>query len=170
MPQVLVRVGRRRSAWESTDAVEIARVEFRDRRANRLDLRPSVYIVEEAEQPGGLVRVVAEHTASFVSPPKPNGTVAYDLQGAGGELTPCVGETPFWFANEAHAELVMENEAALLAAVQQVRASFQARLLPLRTADLFGYIRDRLVADDQEWARALDPDVRGWKAAVQKTA
>ncbi|MDP1827043.1 MAG: hypothetical protein Q8L48_27465 [Archangium sp.] len=164
----VVRLGRRRSAWESPTAREIAEVEFRDRNSDGLDLRPSVYLVsadDEVSLRALVVRVCAEHWATFISPPRPGiaGPVL-DAEGASpAAVLPSPGETHFSYANAVHAELHLDDEAGLMHLVAVLKAELATRDLAVLGSEALIYVAERLKVSDQEWAAVLD---RGWVAAA----
>ena len=169
----VVRLGRRRSAWERPTALEIAQVEFRSRETDSLDCRPSVYVVT-AEDEGNLrllvVKACAEHGASFISPPKPGltGGRVIDLDGASpAPVVPSPGRTVFRFTrDEVHAEIVLENDAALLAMVEVLKKQLSQRDLEVLGSEILTYAAGRIEAADPEWTKALDADVKGWVSAI----
>lgn len=171
MPRVLVRIGRRRSAWDEQDPRVIASVEFKSRERDELDLRPSVYVVDDGRESPNIVRVVTEHIASFIKPPRASGVVATDVEGlVDAAVVHSRGETSFSFANNVHAELQLSDEAQLLALIAGLREALPMRLLPVGREELLLYVRARFDAKDAEWAAVLEPDVREWKKAISKSA
>lgn len=156
----VVRLGKRRAAWEKTDPREIADVEFQDRATGGLDLRPSVYVVsgEAADLHGKVVRVRAEHSATWMSPPRPVGTLEFDVDGATpAQLQPSAGETKFEYANSVHAELLLQSIDELLALVATVIAERETRAITLTGAEILGYVEGRQVAGDPEWTAVIGP-------------
>ena len=172
MPRRLVlRLGRRRTAWEKTNPQEIAEVEFKNPDGAGLDLQPSVYILNAAtddETRTLTVRVRSEHSASFLSPPKPAGTLEVDLEGAlEGDPVVSAGETRFQFANAAHAELRLRDDAAVVQLVQRVLDQLPTRAIRVSLRDILEYVDQRLVANDPEWiAVAGSPETGTWADAV----
>lgn len=171
MVRRVVRLGRRRSAWESPNVREIAEVEFRDRNSDALDLHPSVYLVS-ADDEGPLralvVRVCAEHWATFISPPRHGiGGPVLDAEGASpAAVVSSPGETHFSYANAVHAELHLDDEAGLLHLVAVLKNELATRDLSVLGSEVLVYADERLKVSDQEWAAVLDTDLKGWLAAI----
>jgi hypothetical protein len=134
---------------------EIAEVEFKNPDGAGLDHQPSVYILNAAtddEARALTVRVRSEHSASFLSPPKPAGTLEVELEGAlEGDPVVSAGETRFQFANAAHAELRLRDDAAVVQLVQRVLDQLPTRAIRVSLRDILEYVDQRLVANDPEW-------------------
>lgn len=156
-PQLIIRLGKRRSSWEKTDPRDIAEVEFQDRSTGGFDLRPSVYVLDEASL---VVRVRAEHSASCISPPRPTqSTIEFNVAGATAAPTqPSPGETSFAFANSAHAELLLADEAELLALVGQLLTQRAQREIAVTGSEVLTYVDERLTAGDPEWVALISPN------------
>jgi hypothetical protein len=155
-----VRLGKRRAAWEKTDPREIADVEFQDRASGGLDLCPSVYVVsgEASELRAGVIRVRAEHSASWMSPPRPIGTMEFNVDGATlAQLQPSAGETKFQYANSVHAELLLESVDDLLRLIATLLAERDKRAIALTCAEVIGYVEGRQAAGDPEWTTVIGP-------------
>lgn len=158
--RLVVRLGKRRTAWEKTDPREIADVEFQDRATGGLDLRPSVYVVdaEASALRAGVIRVRAEHSASWMSPPRPVGTMEFNVDGAThAQLQPSPGETKFKYANEVHAELLLGSVDDLLALITTILAERTTREIALSGAEVIGYVEGRQAAGDPEWTTVIGP-------------
>src|SRR5690349_1635292 len=113
MPRVVLRVGKRKTSWETKEVETIVQTEFKERNGV-LDLRPSVYVVDAPGNEAALsevVRVVAEHTASFLSDP-PKGTRNPDLNGLA-DMVQTPGNSKFAFANAHHHEISLQDADAL---------------------------------------------------------
>ncbi len=144
--RLVVRLGKRRAAWEKTDPREIADVEFQDRATGGLDLRPSVYVVsgEAGELRAGVIRVRAEHSASWMSPPRPIGTMEFNVDGATlAQLQPSPGETKFQYANSVHAELLLGSVDDLLRLIATLLTERDKRAIALTGAEVIGYVEGR---------------------------
>lgn len=75
MPRHIVRMAKRRTAWESTSTEELIQTEFLDKHGG-VDLRPSVYVFDAdgAQTKHGLVvRLRAEHAVSLMKSPNAAG-------------------------------------------------------------------------------------------------
>lgn len=168
----VVRIGRRRSAWEQDDPRAIAEVEFRDPRRDALDLRPSVYEVHEHQEAAlrrRVVQVCAEHWVSFIRPPRPPERLAFDVAGCTqAPLVPSPGTTAFAFSNEAHGELVFASENELLAMMATLRAELAVRDLRVTLEEVLAHVDTRLTAFDPEWVLAHETNVRGWPKELAK--
>ncbi len=170
--RLVVRLGRRKTAWEKTDPREIADVEFQDRSTGGLDLRPSVYVItaEPADLRPLVVRVRAEHSASFMSPPRPVGTLEFNVDGATtAQLQPSAGETKFQYANSIHAELLLQSIDELLALIATLRLERDARAISVSGNDVLAYVDARQAANDPEWTAIVGPagaEQGEWGAAV----
>ncbi len=142
--RVALRVGKYKSSWDAdVSDSEVARLEFAAR-AGGLDLRPSVYSVEQAE----VVRALTEHLVQL-RPPVAQGRDELLLNG----LAPYVlsrREGSFAFTNERHAELHLADEADVLRLVGLVRADRERRRRRERSA-IVRYVCDRLACGDPEW-------------------
>lgn len=153
--RLVVRLGRRKAAWEKSDPREIAEVEFQDRSTGGFDLRPSVYVLtaEEAVRRPLVVRVRAEHSASCLSPPRPSqSTLEFNVDGTtADQLQPSPGETKFKFANSVHAELLLQSVDDLLGLISTLLAERDVRAIPVQGSEVLAYVEERLVANDSEW-------------------
>lgn len=167
----VLRLGKRRSSWESTNPAEIAAVEFRDRRRDRLDLKPSVYLLDSSDR-DRVVQVRAEHSASFMSPPPAQGTLEWDAGGLhSGELRLSEGATRFTYSRTCHAELIFENEEQLVALVASLLADRTGRAIPVSRESVLAYIDARVAASDDEWLAIVGAEGSGtgpWADALRK--
>lgn len=170
----VVRLCRRRTAWENTDPREIAEVEFQDRSTGSFDLRPSVYVVSGASEDlrALVVRVRAEHSATYLRPPPAAGTLEFDVDGAtDAPLEHSCGKTCFRFANAAHAELLLRSVDALLSLVARLIDERDTRAIVLSGDEVVGHAEARQRAGDDEWVSRIGPVgvERGeWGAAVAR--
>lgn len=161
MPRALLRVGtRNRAAWESADVDQIMKLDFR-LRDGAWDFRPSVYEIE-ADDDQGLrrlaVRVHAEHTASFLRPPR-HGSPSFDVDGlAPGAIDATPGQTQFEYANRCHREIALTGERELRQLIVDLLAGRAIRERAISLDDLLRYIAERLDADDPEWLAASVTD------------
>lgn len=172
MPRRLVlRLGRRRSAWEKTEAREIADVEFRDSHRDGLDLRPSVYVLDI--DPNGeksiVVRTRAEHSASFMSPPRPNaGSLEFNVEGAtAAEVVSSAGETLFRFTQDAHAEIQFSSEEDVVRLVETMLQQRAQRSYPVSPSEVLSYVETQLNANDPEWVEVAGTESGAWADAVR---
>jgi hypothetical protein len=167
--RIVLRVSKRRTSWESRNVDEIVQTEFKTR-DGVIDTEPSVYVLEaESEQTlrSDVVRVVAEHAASFLNDP-PKGAKHVDLQGlANTARTP--GTSRFTFANARHHELAVGDVDALRGVIERAIADIDQRFHPVDRDELIAYAAARIDADDPEWASALTDRDR-WRMLIAKRA
>src|SRR5438045_8302918 len=104
MAHILLRVAKRRAAWESPIELDsLLKTEFRTREGE-IDLTVSVYEIER----GDVLRAIVEHSAGVGLDP-PRGGVGIDAASDRSSVdTP--GETGFRFTNAAHRELRFADE------------------------------------------------------------
>lgn len=163
---VLLRVARRRSAWERS-ASEIIETEFQD--GGEIDLRPSVYKVEDS--PAAITRVVAEHSAGAGLDP-PRGALCFDTAGATpAPAVPTPGEVPFAFARDAHHEIRLSDPAQLRTLVEALLRETDRRR-EVTKASLHEYVAASFAAADPEWTAfaASSEKAAGWaKLKARKT-
>ena len=119
-------------------------------RDGAVDLRPSVYVLDaDPDAIGALVvRIHAEHTASFLRPP--NVAAGVDFDGVGEpHLEPSPGETRFRFANERHHELLLDDENALRKLIDAVRETIDGRVHSVSLAQMLDHIIEQRA--EPEW-------------------
>lgn len=148
---VVLRVGRRRTAWESATAEavdQIIKTEFSSN--GELELDASVYLIEESD----LIRTVAEHSAgSGCDPPRGFDNINLD---DGRPLVESAGETGFQFTTAAHRELRFESEAALKDfLVTRIIPQIAERKYVATKAQVRAYVKAQKDADDPEWVAFL---------------
>lgn len=165
-----IRVLRRLTSLEL--AVEdVIKVEFWSRSADAPDLHTSTYLVAhpgEAVAALETTRVLAEHAASFINPPRRVDALRVD------HATPTAppqtpGATAFSFANGRHHEYRFTSYAELVAFVSAALAPPDRRVDGRPGAALVAYAKDRLAEQDPEWIAALGsrPNGAKWLAAIQ---
>jgi len=155
--RLLVRFAKRRTSWESADAVAIRKVEFMTA-DGAPDLRPSAYDVEPLE----VVQIYAEHaTAAPIDPPK--STTGVDLAGLAQNVTVVPGKPQFAFLRAQHREVQLSGLAELDALVEQARQALPSRTVDVGRAEVYEYVRSRLAVEDIEWrAAAGAPTAQKW--------
>lgn len=171
--QCVLRMCRRRSSWELTDPLEIARIEFQRPADGALDLRPSVYCLYADgadELHARVVQARAEHAKSFARPPSGQGTFQVDaFEATQAEVIPSGGGSLFAYTREAHAELHLRDEAELLELVRRLMDELGARSFEVSREDLLDFMIERFAARDPEWVAALAPGRIGdWDKPIQK--
>lgn len=165
--RLVIRVGKRKTSWESQDVDTIVNTEFKDR-DGVIDTQPSVYEVtasNDAQLRQDVVRVVAEHAASFLNDP-PKGTRNLDLDGLA-TATPTPGESKFSFANAHHHEVQLGGLDGLRDLVRRALVDVDRRLHSVSREELLGYAATQLAADDAEWTGAL-ADREAWLRLIKK--
>lgn len=165
-----IRVLRRLTSLEL--AVEdVIKVEFWSRSADAPDLRTSTYLVAdpgEADAAAETTRVLTEHAASFINPPRRVDALRVDhATPQAPEQTP--GATAFSFANGRHHEYRFATYEDLLAFVSAALAAPDRHVEGRPGAALVAYAKDRLASNDPEWIAALKrgPSGAKWLAAIQ---
>lgn len=158
-----LRVIKRLSSLELAPE-EVLKVEFWSRDADQPDLRLSTYQVDQEEA----ARVFAEHTVSFLSPPRRVGAWPVDAAAGVRPFTPERGATRFRFANERHHELRFQDEADLLDFARSLCGPPPTAPLAREGKELLAYVRGRLAVADPEWVAGLQaaPHGRRWRDAV----
>ncbi len=148
MAKVLLRISKRKTAWEAeTGSEETYLVEFRDRAGNP-DLSPSVYELEDAS--GEIVQAYSEHYAGLELDP-PRGSTNVDFGGEHEEVTVTPGTSSFIFTQLAHREIKFADSEALRNFVELVFNEAAARRRPTTKKEVKEYVQNRLKADDPEW-------------------
>jgi hypothetical protein len=154
----VIRLARRRTAWESTDVQQLVETEFLTRNGT-VDLSASVYVfdVSPAAFTGTLVQVRAEHVASFLNPPRERdyGTNV-DLQGTLPRApAPEDGATSFRFTIEAHRNAVFHDRQELEATLRAALVDITDRIHDVTRREVIEYIRRRRELADPEWLALL---------------
>lgn len=150
---LVLRLGRRRTAWESGAIDTIIKTEFSFGGEVELDL--SVYLVDKLDVP----RAVAEHSAGLgLDPPRGNRNV--DLA-SDRPLAKTPGATGFVFTTEAHRDLRFESEAELREfLVQVILPEIERRTYVATKAEVRSYVIQRRDAGDPEWSSFLAENPR----------
>jgi hypothetical protein len=144
---LLLRVGRRRTAWESDSVDTIIKTEFTF--AGQLELPLSVYRVS----PDQVVQAVAEFSATIAKDPR--GFDNIDLEG-GGEAVATPGETSFEFTRAAHRDLAFVDEAHLREFLRDVVIpEIERRRHRATKVQIKAYVQERLAANDPEWTSLI---------------
>lgn len=152
---MLLRVGRRKTAWELKSVDTIIKIEFSTR--GEVELSASVYLVDAKD----VIRTVAEHAAgSGLDPPRGFDNVDLDC---GRACYDSPGETGFRFTTEAHRELRFADE-------QDLRSFLETRILPeietrrhvASKADIREYAKKRQAEGDPEWVYFLTTTSKSW--------
>lgn len=142
-----LRVGRRRTAWESNNIDTIVKNEFQSR--GELELEASVYLIEETQT----TQAVAEHCASNALGVR--GFANIDLL-TNRELVESPGETRFAFTRVVHRELRFRDEADLRDYLaNQILPTIEARTRVVSKAQIRAYVDERRHASDEEWVTFL---------------
>lgn len=143
-----LRITKRRSSRELTDAREFCQMEFPAKDKPGLDLRLSVYATDGSRAQS--IRMHAEHIASCGLNPNPSGhfDVTAILPSA---PAPVDDQRPFSFTRAAHHEIPFASEDELLSFAQSLlsRVLFTAVSLP----EVREYVKFRLSNGDREWLR-----------------
>lgn len=138
-----LRVGRRRTSWESGDIDTIVRAEFWSDGA--VELAVSVYVVNVDD----VLRTVTEHCAGLGC--NTRGFPNLNLE-AGRELVQTPGETNFEFTAAAHRELVFTDESDLRTfLVDTVIPDVATRTHTVQRQEMRDFARGRRDAGDLEW-------------------
>lgn len=147
---MLLRICKRRSAWEAADPETIVKTEFIQDNGD-IDLTPSVFIVE----PDGdrdVVQIQAEYGASNLERVRSPGSA--DVAGLfPGRLSEEPGETKFRRTREAHRSITFGSEEELRAFVGALLSAGD-RLVSLEVEKLLDYAAERLEEMDAEWLTA----------------
>lgn len=158
---MLMRIGRRRSAWEEPDIVDVCIAAFPDPGGGPgLDLSPSVYALDNA---GQVVQADAEHCASLDL--NLRSMVHVNLAGAipatGTVSTP--GDSSFEFTRSRHREIPLNSEADLHEIVRKVKADLVQRRYEVQKTQLRDYVQSKMRAMDAEWTALCTQNPR-WAA------
>lgn len=145
---LLLRITKRRTSWEPGTAFEdTLRAEFRTKQGS-LDLRLSVYEVEDAADI--ITRTYAEHAAGAGLNP-PRGATNMNLRCAEQCIVQAPGASSFRFTREAHRELLFSNDSALREFVQHMHDELESRQRKTTLEQLKEFVRARLISCDPEW-------------------
>jgi len=147
---ILLRIGRRRTSWESADVVTIVETEFR-RRDGEIDLRPSVY--EVADELPTIVRTHAEHCAAAGMHPPRDGCRHVNLAIDGQMVRESPGNDYFEHTNSCHRELVFESEGAMCTFLSEIVKDASTRRRRTHGSDIRSYAKECLAQEDPEWVR-----------------
>lgn len=158
MSRLVLRFAKRRSSWEEPTAAGVREIEFTNRGTGVVDLRPSVYSLEEAE----VLRAYAEHAAA--APIEPESVpLGIELGGMNLKVEPSAGNDKFELTRMRHAEVIVADVAALDALIDVVRSELPARSRALKKADVRKYVQEKLAAGDEEWSRlAAESTSKEW--------
>lgn len=146
-----LRLLRRQTSIELTPQ-EFIEVELWRRDRNAPDLRVSTYRVEDD---GETTRVMAEHAASFLSPPWRMDALQVEKSWQGVECPATPGATRFEFANSRHHEYQFADSAELLRHVERLLLTTPSPLVGRSRPELLAYVSARIVEEDLEWTEAL---------------
>jgi len=140
---MLVRVGRRTTAWAPSDVDTILKNEFMT--AGELELQVSVYLIEGAD----LERTVAEHGASYELGLR--GFANVDLT-TDRPIVKTPGDTLFGFTQAAHREIHFGDADELRSfLVERILPEVEQRKHVVPRASLKAYVKKRREAHDEEW-------------------
>ena len=159
---MIVRFAKRRSAWESTSALEIVDVEFR-RTDGSYDLVPSVYKL----QVGDLIRALAEHAASA---PIEIPTASHGIEFTSNtlEMRKTPGSKKFEFICNHHYEILAQDKEGLIKIVADFLGNKVRTIHNISKSDVIGYAQQRMRCQDPEWKRVVEesPNKKWLKALV----
>jgi|GEM_PF-7095591 len=118
-----------------------------------LDLDLSVYLVDDDEEQ--VTKVRTEHCASFSSPPLSH-EASLTLHGFPVEIAEIPGATDFSFTRQQHREMRFIDNDELLKVAAVVKGEFERRQRFTTAEQMWEYINQRLIADDEEWRTLCD--------------
>lgn len=148
-----LRVGRRRTTWESNEIDKIIRTEFWGDNGE-VDLEISVYRVEQTD----VLRTVAEHCAGLGVTTR--GFPNLNLE-AGRLLDETPGETGFSFTVAAHRDLRFASEGELREFLSKaIIPEATQRTHKVERSQMVAYARDRAAAGDPEWVSFFERNPR----------
>jgi len=160
---MLLRIGKRKTSCELTDASEFCRVEL-STRFGEPDLRLSVYEIEA----GDVARAHAEHYAAANLDP-PRGALDFDMGGLY-QGKPRSGDAGigFSFTWEAHRELWFRREQELQHFARGLLAEIDSRSIRVTKDEMKRYVGRCVAEGDDEWLSyfASAPNGAGWKKWV----
>jgi hypothetical protein len=168
MPRHVIRLAKRRTAWELANVDELITVEFTSRHGG-VDLRPSVYVfdAEPAERHARVVQLRAEHAVSLMEAPNTAGP-HIDLEGvAPRDPVASPGATRCSYANAVHHDIPLVDRAELEAMLYAAKPGMLARIIEVTRDEVLAYVGARQAADDPEWT-ALLRDKPKWSDWVRK--
>jgi len=156
--RLVLRFAKRRASWEEPTAAGVREIEFTNRKTGVVDLRPSVYAVDEGE----VLRAYAEHAAAAPIDPEA-APLGIDLGGMKLRVEASDGSIKFQLTRTRHAEIVVEDVAALDALIDIARTELPARSRNLKKADVRKFVQEKLAAGNEEWSRlAEEPTCKDW--------
>ncbi|AKT44063.1 hypothetical protein [Chondromyces crocatus] len=160
----LFRFARRGANWEEDLPIEeLQKREFKSKHGGP-DLRPSVYELDG--QTGPLLRAYAEH-AHHIDPPTRALAIESSVKDRAVQTTP--GKLAFAFVRDQHREILLNDEADLLALISELVAKGGEGRIPIPKQDVIAYARQRIEEHDPEWtAAAAAPDARSWLIKLRK--
>jgi hypothetical protein len=164
----IVRISKSKAAWETSDPEQVMKANFRDRYGD-WDLRPSVYEVvgDPSELPRSTLRVHVEHVASLLSPPAKGAMHHVDLNETSPKLSSSPGQTCFAFANNAHREVLLDDEGALRAFVDAILAKLPGAARDVTLDQVLDHINESL--GEAAWiAASANAKVASWVELVRK--
>jgi hypothetical protein len=166
MPALLLRSVRRRTTlFETNDIDMVCETNFRDKESAKLDLRPSVFNVDDAQ----LSQTHSEILASAYDRPDFKGT-AVNLSGIErGELVPSVGKVDFTFTRTAHREIDLPDEDHLKKMVGDLLEQRGNREHPCNEPSMRAYVKERLEVRDTEWVTCCEKKPK-WRTWANKPA
>jgi hypothetical protein len=152
---LLLRVGRRKTAWELKSVDTIIKTEFST--LGEVELNTSVYLIDVSD----VTRTVAEHAAgSGLDPPR--GFDNVDLE-CGRVAHDSPGTTGFRFTTEAHRELKFADENDLRSFLEtEILPQMETRRYVASKADIREYAKKRQAEGDSEWVRFLETTSKSW--------
>lgn len=169
MLRLLLRFSKSAAAWENGDVTEVMKTNFRTPDGG-WDLRVSVYEIEAPSEPvleRRIVRVCAEHVASFLRPHR-KATPLLDTNGLAPTESTC-GRTEFSYANDCHREVVLSDEQDLRAFVEQLRRDRSARAKEVAMSDIRSHVASMHARCEWVDAAARNANVRAWILDAMKT-
>lgn len=158
---MIVRFAKRRTAWESTSAYEIAEAEFR-KKDGSTDLFPSVYDIQLNE----LTRAFAEHAAAAPIEVQ-SSSIGIELKSDKLAIRKTSGSAKFQFIHDAHCEILVKDTQHLIAIIEDF---LKERIIhDIKKADVVRYAEQRIQCQDAEWKCVVEesPSKKWIKALVQ---
>jgi hypothetical protein len=120
--RLVLRFAKRRASREEPTAAGVREIEFTNRKTGVVDLRPSVYAVDEGE----VLRAYAEHAAAAPIDPEA-APLGIDLGVMKLLIEASDGSVKFQLTRTRHAEIIVEDVAALDALIDIARRDLPAR-------------------------------------------
>jgi len=155
MPALLLRVAKRRTAWESVADLDLLlKTEFRTKDGSP-DLTVSVYEIDR----GDVLRAIVEHSAGVGLAP-PRGGLGIDMASDRTTVT-TPGETHFAFTEAAHRELRFIDETDLRLFLEQtIVPTLSGRTLIVTKQQIKDFVKWRRDENDLEWMAFLQDHPR----------